>query len=219
MNLTKELLTKEIPYLNPTDTGETTLALMEEYKVNHLPLVDNGKYLCLVSERDAYRMESLDAQLGKAWYFSPAVKLSGHLLEALERMASNHLSLIPVVGENNEYLGVITQSKLLEALSLVLGTSKPGAILVVELSEQDYSISDIARLVENNNAHIVNLSSFPSPSGNIYIAFKVNVEDADAIARSLERFNYKLVLTYMTQGVVDEVAQKRLQELFYYINM
>ncbi len=219
MNLTKELLTKEIPFLKPSDTGETTLALMEEFKVSHLPLVDNGKYLCLVSERDAYRMESLDDQLGKAWYFSPAVKTNGNLLEALERITSNKLSIIPVVGDDNEYLGVITQGKLLEALSLLLGTSKSGAILVIEVAEQDYLVSEIARLVENNNAHIINLSSFPSPSGNIYVAFKVNVDDADPIARSLERFHYKLVLSYLNQGVVDEVAQKRLDELFYYINM
>ena len=219
MNLTKELLTKEIPYLRPSDTGETTLAMMEEYKVSHLPLVDNGKYLCLVSERDAFRMESLDSQLGKAWYFSPAVKVSGHLLEALERMTSNHLSLIPVVGDDNEYLGVITQGKLLEALSLVLGTSKSGAILVIEVAEKDYSVSEIARLVEDNNAHIINLSSFNSPTGNLYVAFKVNVEDADSIARSLERYHYKIVLSYMTEGVIDEVAQNRLNELIYYINM
>lgn len=219
MNLTKELLTKEIPFLKPSDTGETTLALMEEYKVSHLPLVDNGKYLCLVSERDAFRMESLDAQLGKAWYFSPAVKVTGHLLEALERLTSNHLTLIPVVGDDNEYLGVITQSRLLEALSLLLGTSKAGSILVIEVAEQDYLVSDIARLVESNNAHIINLSSFTSPSGNLYVAFKVNVEDAEPIARSLERFHYKLVLSYMTEGVIDESTQKRLDELFYYINM
>ncbi len=219
MNLTKELLTKEIPFLKPTDTGETTLALMEEFKVSHLPLVDNGKYLCLVSEPDAYRMESLDDQLGKAWYFSPAVKVTGHLLEALERMTSNKLSILPVVGDDNEYLGVITQGKLLEAISMLLGTSKSGAILVIEVAEQDYLVSEIARLVENNNAHIINLSSFPAPSGNIFVAFKVNVDDADPIARSLERFHYKLVLSYMTQGVIDEIAQKRLQELFFYINM
>ena len=195
MNLTKELLTKEIPFLKPSDSGETALALMEEYKVSHLPLVDNGKYLCLVSERDAYRMESLDAQLGKAWYFAPAVKVTGHLLEALERITPNQLSLIPVVNDNNDYLGVITQGKLLEAFALILGTGKSGAILIIEVPEQDYSVSEIARLVESNNAHIINLSSFASPNGNLYVAFKVNVEDAEPITRSLERFHYKLVLS------------------------
>jgi len=219
MNLTKELVTKEIPFLHPDDTGETTLSLMEEYKVSHLPLVDDGKYLCLVSERDAYRMESLDNPLGKAWFFSPALKVSGHLFDAVARMSSNNLTLIPVVGENNEYLGVITQNKIIEHLSTLLGTDIAGSIVVLEMNSQEYCVSEIARIVESNNASIINLLSYPSINGNIQVAIKTDQEDASAIIRSFERFNYKLIFSFMHTCTIDDVVQKRLEELFYYINM
>jgi CBS domain-containing protein len=219
MNLTKELVTKEIPFLHPNDTGETTLSLMEEYKVSHLPLVDDGKYLCLVSERDAYRMESLDNPLGKAWFFSPALKDNGHLFDAVARMSSNNLSLIPVVGENNEYLGVITQNKIIERLSTLLGTDVAGSVVVLEIPSQEYSVSEIARIVESNNARIINILSYPTTNGNIHVAIKMDQEDASAVIRSFERFNYKLVYSFMHTGVIDDTAQKRLEELFYYINM
>ncbi|MFZ4454810.1 MAG: CBS domain-containing protein [Bacteroidales bacterium] len=219
MNLTKELLVNDIPFLSPNDTGETVLSLMEEHKVGHLALVENGKYLCLVSERDAYRMETPETPLGKAWYFSPSVKITETLVDALERMTSNNLSILPTVNEENDYLGVISQSKLLSGLSILLGADKPGSIFVVEISEKEFLASEIARIVESNNAQIINLYTTPTSSGNIHIILKVNVDDVDHIVRSFERFNYPVVMTFSKNGVVDEVAQQRWQELFYYINM
>jgi CBS domain-containing protein len=219
MNLTKELLVNEIPSLSPNDSGETVLSLMEEHKVGHLALVENGKYLCLVSERDAYRLESPETPLGKAWYFSPAVKMTDTLIDALERMTSNGLSLLPTVSNENDYLGVISQSKLLNALSTLLGADKPGSILVIEISEKEFLASEIARIVESNNAQLINLFVSPTSSGNLHIIIKVNVEEIDAIVRSFERFNFPVVMVFSKNGVVDEVAHERWQELFYYINM
>ncbi|MDD2799604.1 MAG: CBS domain-containing protein [Bacteroidales bacterium] len=219
MNLTKELLSVEIPSLSPSDTGETVLSLMEEHKVGHLALVENGKYLCLVSERDAYRMETPESELGRAWYFAPSVKISDTLLDALDRMTSNNLSVLPAVSEENDYLGVVSQSHILKALSDLLGTDKPGSIFVIEVSQEDFLASEIARIVESNNAQLVNLYTYASTSGNLQVAIKVNVDDAEQIARSFERFNLKVLMTFSSQGVVDEVAQERWQELFYYINM
>lgn len=213
------MLSKEIPFLSPSDTGETVLSLMEEHKVAHLPLVENGKYLCLVSERDAYRMESPESPLGKAWYFAPSVKISGSLLEALERMTSNRLTVLPTINDENDYLGVISQSNILNALSNLLGTNTPGSVFVLEMAEQDYIASEIARIIENNNAQVINFHSYPSSSGNLQVAIKVNVDDIDAIVRSFERFNFTVKMVFSNQGVFDEVAQQRWQELFYYINM
>lgn len=219
MKLTKELLSKDIPFLSPQDTGETVLSLMEEHKVGHLALVENGKYLCLVSERDAYRMESPEMQIGKAWYFSPSVKISGHLFEALERMASNKLSVLPTVNDENDYLGVISQTNLLNSLSIVLGSDRHGAILVLEMNENDYLVSEIARIVESNNAQILDLCTYPAKDGHLQVALKVNADETEHIARSFERFNYTVVTTFSNQGIVDEVAQQRWQELFHYINI
>ncbi len=219
MNLTKELLSNEIPFLSPTDTGETVLSLMEEHKVGHLALVENGKYLCLVSERDAYRMETPETQLGKAWYFAPSVKISGNMLDALERITSNKLSILPAVSDDNDYLGVISQSNLLNSLSIILGTDKPGSILLLEVAQQDYLTSEIARIIESNNAQIINLQTYTSENGNLQIAVKVNVEDVDNIARSFERFNFKVSTAFSKSVVADDVNEQRLEELFYYINM
>jgi CBS domain-containing protein len=219
MNLTKELLSTEIPCLSPLDTGERVLSIMEEYKVAHLALVENGKYLCLVSERDAYRLEDPTIPLGKASYFAPSVDISDNLLAMLEKITSNKLSLLPMTNADNDYLGVITQPKTILALAAWLGVDKPGAILVLEVAHQDYSVSEIARIVENNNAQILNLFTYPSDTGRLRIGIKVNVEDASNIIRSFERFNFNLVQSFSKQSLRDDADEHRLQELFYYINM
>lgn len=219
MNLSKELLSTEIPYLTPTQTGESVLSLMEEYKVGYLPLVEKGKYLCLVSERDAYRLEEMHTPIGKAWYFAPSVKISSNVLDALQKMTSNNVCTLPVVNEENDYLGVITQKKLLDAIAKLLGSEKDGSIIVLEMLSQDFVVSEIARIIESNNTQIINLNSYTVEFDKINVAIKIDVEDLEPISRSFERFNFHIKAIFSKQAIVDDVAQKRLEELFYYINM
>lgn len=219
MNLSKELLSTEIPYLTPNQTGESVLSLMEEYKVGYLPLLEKGKYLCLVSERDAYRLEEMHTPIGKAWYFAPSVRISGSLLDALQKMTSNNICILPVVDEENNYLGAITQKKLLDAVAKYLGSEKEGSIIILEMLPQDFVLSEIARIVESNNSQIININSYPADFGNLNIAIKIDVEDLEPISRSFERFNFHIKAIFSRQAIVDDIAQKRLEELFYYINM
>lgn len=49
--LVKDFITKELPVLKSFDTGEYALALMDDFKLKHLPLLSEGIYRCLISEK------------------------------------------------------------------------------------------------------------------------------------------------------------------------
>ena len=42
--LVKDFITKEIPVLKSFDTAEDALALMEDFKLKHLPLLSDSAY-------------------------------------------------------------------------------------------------------------------------------------------------------------------------------
>ncbi|MCD8176914.1 MAG: hypothetical protein LUE98_05610 [Tannerellaceae bacterium] len=135
-------------------------------------------------------------------------------------MSRYKLSLLPVVDTAGKYLGVITHERMIEALTDICSASEPGSILVLELLPQDYVLSDIARLAEDNNAMVLNLFSYPDPeTGRLIVTFKINLEDASPVIRSLERFNYTILYHFMESGMVDDVLQQRMDELLYYMNM
>lgn len=218
--LVKDFITKELPVLKSFDTGEYALALMEDFKLKHLPLLGDGLYRCLVSERDLLAMPDLSVTIGEPVLFAPSVLENTHIHEALALITRYQLSLLPVVTVEGQYQGAITRDKLIDILSELCNAEASGSIIVLELIPQDYVLSDIARLVEANNAHVLNLLSYTDKeTGRLQIIIKIDLEDASPVIRSFERFNYTVLYYFMEKGMVDDLLQQRMEELLHYMNI
>lgn len=217
----KDFITKEIPVLKSYDTAEYALALMDDFKTLQLPLVkDDNIYQSLVSEKDLLIMPLLSDPIREPVLFAPAIHENTGLHAALTLMTRYRLYVLPVVDAEGQYVGSITREKMLEALAELCGANTAGSVIVLEMFPQDYVLSDIARIVESNNAHIVNLlSSTDRDTGRLSITVKINLEDASPVIRSFERFNYTVSYHYMEEGTVDEILQRRMSELIYYMNI
>ncbi len=218
--LLKDFITKEFPVLKSFDTVEYALSLMDELKVKHLPLVIEGIYQCLLSEKDLQEMPDPCVSIGEPVLFAPSITEDSHLHEIVARMARYQLSILPVVALDGQYLGVITRDKIIEVLAELCNAEAAGSTIVLELLPQDYVLSDIARIVEANNAHVLSLlSNIDKDTGRLNITIKVDLEDATPIIRSFERFNYTVLYHYMEEGMVDEALQQRMNELLHYMNL
>ena len=218
--LVKDFLTKDIPVLKSFDTVEYGLGLMDDFKIKHLPLTEDGLYRCLVSEKELLSLTGSNSTVGEAVVFAPSVTENGHLLEALSLVARYRLSFLPVISQTGEYLGGLTADRLLNALSDATHAESEGSIVMLEMLPQDYSLSDIARVIESNHAHVLSLlSHMDSITGRLIISIKIDLEDASPVIRSFERFNYTVLFYFMKKGMVDDLLEQRMSELMYYINM
>ena len=216
----KDLISKEISPLTPDTTISDALELMEELKVNALPLVEEGTFRALLTEKELSESPDPSAPAASLQGSLLAVRTQAHLLEMLDRFAQSEADLLPVISDNNEYVGVITRKTLLNRLATICDTTSPGALIQIEMMPDDYVLSDIARLAEQNNARILNLFTYPDPvSGKLQVLLKVDQEDATYFLRSLERFNYRIVAHYHHDDITDELIRQRLEELIYYIEM
>ena len=108
--LVKDFITKEIPVLKSFDTGEYALALMDDFKVNHLPLLADDLFSlqALVSEKELLSAPELSLSLAELNLTEAySVRDDTHLLEALPVMVCRELSILPVISVQQEYLGVL----------------------------------------------------------------------------------------------------------------
>ena len=218
--LVKDFITKELPVLKSFDTGEYALALMDDFKLKHLPLLNENMYRCLVSEKDLLAMPNPAATIGDPVLLSPSVQENTHIHEAMALITRYQLSLLPVVNPEGEYLGAITRDKLIDILSELCSAEAAGSVFVLELMPQDYSLTDIARLIEANNAHVLNLLSYTDKdTGRLHLIIKIDLEDASPVIRSFERFNYTVLYYFMEKGMVDDLLQQRMEELVHYMNI
>lgn len=220
--LVKDFITKELPVLKSFDTIEYALALMDDFKLKHLPLVNDEQiYFSLLAEKDLLAQPDLSAVVGEPVpVFAPSVDEQSHIHEVLALMTRYQLSLLPVTDQEGHCLGVVTRDKMVDVMSDMCQAEAAGSVVVLELMPQDYSLSEIARLIESNNAHLLNLLSQTDRStGRLLITIKVDLEDASPVIRSFERFNYTVRYHFMKKGMVDEMLQQRMDELFYYMNI
>ncbi|MCD7850645.1 MAG: CBS domain-containing protein [Parabacteroides sp.] len=218
--LVKDFITKEFPVLKSFDTGEYALDLMDDFKLKHLPLLSDNIYRCLVSEKDLLAMSNPAATIGDPVLLSPSVQENTHIHEAMALITRYQLTLLPVVNPEGEYLGAITRDKLIDILSELCSAEAAGSVFVLELMPQDYSLTDIARLIEANNAHVLNLLSYTDKdTGRLHLIIKIDLEDASPVIRSFERFNYTVLYYFMEKGMVDDLLQQRMEELVHYMNI
>ena len=218
--LINDFMTKEIPVLKKGDTVSYVLQLMDEFKVRHLPMVDNGMFECLIDEKSLLSRTNVNEVIGSTVISSPSVDPVTHILDALSYFTRFKVTVLPVVSKDKSYLGSITRNSLVDALSETLGSEQPGSIIVLEIRPTDYSLTDIARIVEGNNAHVLTLISTIAPdTGLIHVSLKIDLEDASPVIRSFERFNYTILFHFMNHSVVFDILQQRVDELIHYINM
>ena len=219
--LVKDFITNEISVLKDYDTVEYALNMMDELKVKQLPLVTGeGLYRGLVEERALLEVPLLTIPLTDASLLDVSIEGASSLHEALSLMVRYGLSLLPVCSSDKHYIGVVTQDRIVGCLAEWCGVDREGSVIVLELEAHDYNLTELSRLVESNNAHVLSLLTRMDPdSGRWWVALKIDLVDASPVLRSFERFNYHVRYHFMEQGIVDERLQRRMRELVYYMNI
>lgn len=219
--LARDIISENIPPLKPTDTGEKAIEWMYEFKLTHLPLVENKKYIGLVSEDDILDFNDTKEQLGKFLknLNKPYVIESEHIFDVMRVATNLRSSVIPVVNEDMDYLGIITLQSILFYFSKLSSIADPGGIIILELnSKHDYVLSDIARLVESNDAHILSMSLNTDGSGKQIVTLKVDVVEIKHIIATFERYEYT-VQAYFDESDMNEIYKDRYDALMNYLNI
>ena len=216
-----DLISEDIPPLRTSDTGTRALQWMEEFRVSHLPIVNHQDFLGLVCESDILDMNSPEEPIG-AHVLSlakPFVYSYQHVYDVLKVLSMNKLTLIPVLNEKDQYLGIIQLSDLLEHFAEMASMKDPGGLLVLELNVNDYSLSEIARIVESNDAKILSLYiSSHSDSTRLELTLKINRTDLSAVLQTFSRFNYQVKASFHQSNFQDDLVE-RLDSLMKFFDL
>ncbi len=220
--IAKELISDVVPSLKTSDSGITALNWMDIFKVTHLPIVNDKEFLGLISENDIYDLNMPEEPLGnhQLSLFRPYALENQHIFEVMELCSQLKLSLAPVLDERKNYLGVITVTDLLHTLADIMTLKNPGGIIVLELNQTDYSLSQIAQIVEGNDAKILGTYITSSPnSTKLNLTLKLNVTDLTAINQTFIRYNYTILGSFMKHDDEEELLEERYNLLLRYLNI
>jgi acetoin utilization protein AcuB len=217
-----DLISEIIPSLKTSDTGQTALNWMEIFRISHLPIVNNQDFLGLISDTDIYDMNQPEEPIGnhELTLFKPYVTANQHLFEVIGLASRLKLSVVPVLDINNHFKGVITTNDLIKHIAGISSMDQPGGILVLEMIERDYSLSQIAQIIESNNVKVLSMYiTSPPESTKLEVTLKVSSTDLLAIIRTFERYNYDVKTWVTTDDSIDRFYSERFDLLMKYLNM
>ncbi len=220
--LAKDLISDIVPALQTSDTGQKALNWMEVFRVSHLPIVNNKEFLGLISDTDIYDLNMADEPIGnhKLSLFSPFVYADQHIYEVIEIIARLKLTAVPVLDRQKNYMGMITNHDLVQYFANLTAVKNPGAILVLELHQNDYSLSRIAQIVESNDAKILSLYIQPhEDSTKMDLILKINRVDISSIINTFERYDYMVKASFMENQELDSFYANRFDEFMMYLNI
>lgn len=206
--LTTELINNNIPQLHLQDTVSKALQLINDYRISHLPVVQEEKYLGLISEDDLLDAEDerLAIQALQEHFTIAFVKENEHFLNAVNCSNRYETSVVPVINEQSELVGVITVADLLKALGDFSGANEIGGIIVMEMERSQFAISEISRIVESNDAHILHLNTTVQPdTGMLTVTLHLNKKEIASIVSSFERYEYDVIYFFGDEKFENEI--------------
>lgn len=220
--LAKDLISDIIPSIQTSVTGIKALNWMEIFRVSHLPIVNNDRFLGLISDTDIYDLNEADQAIGAhpLSLLRPFVYSNQHIYEVISLVSKLKLSLVPVLNEQKKYLGCITMQNLVANFIKITAAGEPGAILILEMSINDYLLTEIAQIVESNDAKILSLyvSTFEA-STQLNITLKLNISDLSSITQTFERYNYKIKASYMEDEALEHFYDDRFEQFMNYLDI
>lgn len=209
--IASQLIVDLLPPIKPSETIEKALHWMSEFKVAHLPVVEKNDFRGIISEEDLIDSNSMDSSIDECSLNLLQVFTYEyhHIFEVMKKMADNQLSIMPILNRNDEYIGCTTLSHLMKVTSNTTSIKEPGGVIVLAVNSKDYSLAQIAQIIESNNARI--LSSYITSSDNsteIEVTVKINKKELGAILQTFNRYDYKVVQSYQKEEQFDDLKNR-----------
>ena len=198
--LAERFINLSIPSVHLYDSVEATRLWMSLLNVHHLPVVDHARFIGII---DYLSLESLGSgSISAVMHDAPPtddlwVFGNQHIFDALKVANDHKLTIVPVLSTEYQYMGAITQNDLIYSLSEIINVNEPGDIVVIEIAPQQYSLREIASLVESNNARILNVyTSALTDKKTIFVNLKISNHEISRIIGDLERYGYKIAFAF-----------------------
>jgi acetoin utilization protein AcuB len=218
----KDLISLDIQPVFPDMTGKDAFRMQSDYHVKHLPVVTReGKLMGVISEDDIFNHKLYEAI--SEYDFSDirksSVQVDDHLFEVLRVMGESDLTLIPVTDPVGNYQGSVTLDQVVKHLSNTASIAEDGGIIVMDMPSRDYSLTDIARIVEAEDTKIISATITSNQSDELLeVTIKLNRPDVMRVVASLERHGY-LIKEMHVEDTYQDNTKDRYDALMRYLDV
>ena len=220
--IASSLLSNVVPVLKKDDTCAQALGWMDLFRVSHLPVLEGETYVGLLSDEIMYTHGSIHDTIGMLDILREMtfVYEDVHMYDVIGVASSRLLSVVPVLNRKEVYQGSILLTDILHNIDKLLCIDDPGGIIVLEVNKIDYSLAEVAQIVEYNEAKVLSCYVTCMPDSNkVEITLKVNTARIEPILDTFIRYRYVIKNTFVSGEDINEEMRDRYGQLLKFMEM
>ncbi len=194
------------------DSSETIAEVQDffaDLEFSHFPVTEGGIYIGSISAEDAetfefnknltdyrYVLEGFFARTNMIW------------IDVMEIFARYHTNVIPVLDENNIYVGYYEIDDIIKFFYETPFLKEQGGIIIVEKGLLDYSMGQVVQIVESNNGKILGSFVSKTTSTTIQITIKIALGSLNDIIQTFRRYEYEIISEHQEDDYLNNLKER-----------
>lgn len=209
----------DIKFREPEEKIADLQVFFTDNNFTHLPVGKDGVYLGSISENDISVFDPekpiSDFQYALEGFFA---RTTDYWLETLETFARNHTNILPVLNEENKYVGYLELSVILNSFNETPFLNEPGGIIVIQKGSKDYSFSEISQILESHNASLLGIFVSSKENNFTQVTVKLSTTGMNEILQTLRRYGYSVISEHQEDNF-NQSMDERSQYLDKYLKI
>jgi len=208
MNITEYILNDFNPLTLQSSVKEA-LELFKTYPITHIPITENNAYIGCISQSDILTIDNQDGLLKEQQDFLDHFQVHSEesIIELLNIFANNDTNILPAIIKQ-EYIGYFELNDILDVFSQSPFLNSDGFILILQKNNKEYSMSEIAQIVESNNGTLLGSYISNNIGDKTELTLKISSQEINEIIQSFRRYNYTIITEHLDDFYLEELKNR-----------
>ncbi len=202
-------ITNDYKAIDSRETIADVQGFLSDLSFSHFPVVEEQIYIGSVATEDIETFISDKKIIDYRYSFEKFfVRTNMVWLDVLEVFAQNHTNLVPVLDEENKYVGYYEIGDIMGFFNETPFLKEPGGIIVIKKAVVDYSLSQITQIVESNNGKLLGLFISEADSVNIQVTLKISLGPMNEIIQAFRRYNFEIISDHLEDNYINTLKER-----------
>ena len=204
-----DYINKDFKPIDSSDTIQIIQDFFSDLDFSHFPVLEGGVYQGSIAAEDVETFDA-DKKISEYRYILEGflVRNTTAWLDVLEGFARHHTNVMPVLDENNSYLGYYEINDIIKFLYETPFLKEQGGVIVVAKGILDFSMSEVAQIIETNGGKILGLFISNSTSETVAITVKISIGSINEIIQTFRRYNYDIISEHMEDNYINSLKER-----------
>ena len=197
----------------------TVQYFFEDVAYSHFPVLEDGVFLGTISSEEIGLFDTEKTLSDYKYTLDVFFTRKNHLLlEILQEFAQNDSNIMPVLDENQNYLGYYELDDIIKKFSETPFLKESGGLIVIEKKADDFAFSQIAQIVEGNNGKLLGLFISNAIANRVQITLKITSGSINEIVQTFRRYEYDIISEHQEDNYIQNLKE-RSEYLNKYLNI